>query len=127
MGIAASSMMPSKAMADMEPHKKLSQAYMTHAVSDDGGQHGAISDLHGSGLVPVVHHDKDTGDMKLSLHDHKTKKQVMTFSDSADGGYNMHSKKASKDRFNTLKEHSDSIHGHFLKFIQHMHDSVKKK
>lgn len=114
------------AAAEPKPHTKFSHAYTNHAVQDPDMK-DALSDVHDSGMVPIVHWDSETGDTKLTLHDRESKKQIMQFSDSKDGGYHMHTQKIHPDKHSAIKQHAQKIHDHFLKFLQHVQSKGSAK
>lgn len=124
-GAASLGLGAGQAQAEMKPHTKFSHAYTNHAIQDEGMK-SALSDIHGSGMVPIVHWDNETGDSKLILHDQKTKKPIMHFSDTKDGGYHMQTQKISPDKFSTIKDNAQKIHDHFVNFINYTQSKAKK-
>lgn len=103
------------AYAEMKPHSQASKAYVTHAMSNPEAT-SALSELHGSGVVPIVNVDNKNGGVQLNLHDANTKKLLGTV--NTDGELNVPTQKMAPAAFNAIKNHATTIGEHFKNFYK---------
>jgi hypothetical protein len=75
-----------------------------------------MSALGNAGLYPVIHHDKDTGSFKMTVHDMKTNKQIGTISQSGD--FHFPQQKMNPAHYEALKNHASGISDHFNSYVE---------
>lgn len=114
LAIAGGSLLGSgQAKADMQPHAKFTEKYTTHAYDSGVGQH--LENLHNSGMLPVVHFDKDTGSAKLAIHDAKSKKKLGSF--NMEGEANFPAQTMDPSKWSALKDSHSAIGEHFKDYL----------